>query len=236
MHREYHVDYSAALGRPMERLVFGHHGMPVIVFPTSCGRFFEFEDQGMVGAIGAKIARGEVQLHCVDSVDSESWYARNVEGRWRIARHMQYERYIIDELLPTIRQRNWNPQVAMIGCSFGGFHAASMALRHPDVVKAMLSMGGAFDVSRFLRGHYDEDCYLALPTHFLPGLSDPWHLDRMRHNTYVLATGEQDMCWDDNEKLAAALRAKGVQVRLDVWQNGTGHDWPWWRRMLQTYL
>lgn len=236
MHREYHVDQSQALGRPIERLVFGHDGLPVIVFPTSCGRFFEFEDQGMVHALEHKINRGQIQLFCVDSVDSESWYAENVEGRWRIARHMQYERYIIDELLPHIRWRNWNRHVAMAGCSFGGFHAASMALRHPDKINAMLSMGGAFDVSRFLHGYYDDDCYYALPTHFLPHLNDHWFLDKMRHNSYVLATGEHDMCWDENERLAGIMRSKGIPVRLDVWNDKVGHDWPWWRRMLQTYL
>ena len=236
MHREYHVDHSQALGRAMERLVFGHAGVPVIVFPTSCGRFFEFEDQGMVAAISDKVDGGQVQLFCVDSVDNESWYARSVEGRWRIARHMQYERYIMDELLPYIHSRNENSRVAMIGCSFGGFHAASMALRHPDRIRAMLSMGGAFDISSFLRGYYDEDCYFALPTHFLPNLQDHYLLERMRENTYVLATGHHDMCWNDNEKLAAMMRSKHLPVRLDVWQDNTGHDWPWWRRMLQAYL
>ena len=235
MHREYHVDQSEVLGRPMERLVFGHDGLPVIVFPTSCGRFYEFEDQGMVGAIEAKINRGQIQLFCVDSVDSESWYAK-VEGSWKIARHLQYERYIMNELLPHIRWRNWNQQIAMIGCSFGGFHAASMALRHPDSITAMLSMGGAFDLRRFLGNYYSEDAYLTLPMDFLPNLHDHWYLDRMRRNTYVLATGEHDMCWNDNERLAGIMRNKGIPVRLDVWGDNTGHDWPWWRRMLQTYL
>jgi esterase/lipase superfamily enzyme len=23
---------------------------------------------------------------------------------------------------------------------------------------------------------------------------------------------------------------------LDVWGNGTGHDWPWWQRMAQKYF
>lgn len=236
MHREHHIDDSAALGRPMERLVFGHGGLPVIIFPTSCGRFFEFEDQGMVAAVADKINRGQVQLFCVDSVDSESWYAQNVEGRWRIARHLQYERYIMDELVPHIQQRSHSHAVAMAGCSFGGFHAASMALKYPDRVSAMLSMGGAFDIARFLQGFYDEDCYFTLPTHFLPNLHDHHRLEQMRRNTYVLATGQHDQCWNDNERLAAIFRNKNIPVRLDVWQDNTGHDWPWWRRMLQTYL
>ncbi len=237
MHREYHVDHSNALGRRMERLVFGHAGLPIIVFPTSQARFFEYEDRGMVEAVSDKIGRGQIQLWCVDSVDSESWYARNVPGRWRIDRHLQYERYIVDELIPHIRHRTWKESVAMLGCSFGGFHAISMALRHPDIISAALSMSGAFDmITPFLRGHYDQDVYFTLPTHFLPSLGESWQLDRMRRNTYVLATGVHDQCWNDNERLGGIMRGKGIPVRLDVWGDGTGHDWPWWQRMEQVYL
>ena len=74
MKREYHKWYSPELGREMELLVFGHDGLPVIVFPTSQGRFYEFEDRGMVGAVAGKLEHGELQLFCVDSLDSESWY------------------------------------------------------------------------------------------------------------------------------------------------------------------
>ncbi len=237
MQREYHVDESTALGRRMERLVFGHAGLPIIVFPTSQGRFFEFEEFGMVAAVADKIDRGEIQLWCVDSVDDESWYAQNVPGRWRIDRHLQYERYIVDELIPHMRYCTWRESVAVLGCSFGGFHAASMALRHPDVITAMLSMSGAFDmVTPFLRGYYDNDTYFTLPTHFLPNLPDSWQLHRMRGNTWIFATGHHDQCWNDNERLAGILRAKGVPVRLDVWGDGTGHDWPFWKRMAQQYL
>jgi esterase/lipase superfamily enzyme len=42
MIREYHKGYSSHLGRQMELLIFGHAGLPVVVFPTSCGRFFDF--------------------------------------------------------------------------------------------------------------------------------------------------------------------------------------------------
>ena len=37
MRRDYHKWYSPELGREMELLVFGHDGLPVIVFPTSQG-------------------------------------------------------------------------------------------------------------------------------------------------------------------------------------------------------
>ena len=72
MKREYHKWSSPALGRDMELLVFGHDGPPALVFPTSCGRFFEFEDRGMVNAVRDKLEHGHLQLICVDSIDSES--------------------------------------------------------------------------------------------------------------------------------------------------------------------
>ncbi len=111
-----------------------------------------------------------------------------------------------------------------------------MALRHPDKINAMLSMGGAFDIGRLVDGYYSDDVYYTLPMDFLPNLNDYWYLDMFRRNTYVLATGQHDQCWNDNERLAAVMRLKNIPVQLEVWGNGTRHDWPWWRRMVQVYL
>src|SRR6267154_3998040 len=120
MKREYHKWSSPALGRDMKLLVFGHAGLPALVFPSSCGSFFEFEDRGMINVVHEKLEQGRLQLFCVDSVDSESWYNLAVPPRWRIARHMQYEQYLMQEVLPLIRQHNPSSQLAAIGCSFGG--------------------------------------------------------------------------------------------------------------------
>jgi len=97
MNREYHKWWSPRLGRDMELLVFGHAGLPVMVFPTSGGKYYEFEDRGMIGALAGKIDAGELQVYCVDAVDSESWYNKQVSPRWRIARHVQYDEYLIHE-------------------------------------------------------------------------------------------------------------------------------------------
>jgi esterase/lipase superfamily enzyme len=222
----------------MELLVFGHGGLPGIVFPTSQARFSEFEYRGMVGAVAGKIERGELQLFCVDSVDAESWYNRHVPPRWRIARQVQYDRYIVQEVAPFVRSLNQQPHLVALGCSFGGYHAVNCSFRHPDVFTGCLAMSGAYDLKNlgFLNGYYDEDAYLNLPLDYLPNLNDPWFLDQMRRRTYVLATGVHDQCWNDNERLAAAMRAKGIPVRLDVWGDNARHDWPWWHRMVQAYL
>ena len=52
MQREHLREYSQALGRDTELLRFGHAGRPLLVFPTSMGRFFQWEDFGLVGALG----------------------------------------------------------------------------------------------------------------------------------------------------------------------------------------
>ena len=51
MTRTYHRWYSQSLHRDMETLVFGHAGAPLLVFPSSMGAFFEYEDRGMVAAV-----------------------------------------------------------------------------------------------------------------------------------------------------------------------------------------
>src|SRR5580658_11363560 len=128
MHREYHKWWSPRLGRDMELLVFGHAGLPVIVFPTSGGRYYEFEDRSMVASLGGKIDAGQVQLYCVDTVDSESWYNKQVPPRWRIARQVQYDDYLIREVVPLVRSKNHDWHLVSLGCSFGGFHAVNIAL------------------------------------------------------------------------------------------------------------
>ena len=62
MNREYHKWHSPRLGREMELLAFGHAGVPVVVFPTSGGRFFEFEDRGMIATLAGKIDAGQCQI------------------------------------------------------------------------------------------------------------------------------------------------------------------------------
>ena len=236
MIREYRKDHSSRLGREMELLVFGHAGLPVMVFPTSGGRFFEFEDRGMIAALSGKIDTGQVQLYCVDSVDMESWYNKNVAPRMRIARHMQYEEYLIQEVVPLVRSKNPDPHLFSLGCSFGGYHAVNIALRHPDIFSGLLSISGAFDLSNFLHGYYDQDCYYNLPTHYLPNLTDPWFFSLYRRNKYVLATGWDDQCLGQNQNLDRILSEKEIPHKLFVWESDNSHDWPTWERMVREYL
>ena len=134
MNREYFKGYSSELHRDMESLIFGHAGTPLLVFPTSMGKFFEYEDRGIIAALAPRIDAGELQVFCPDAVDTESWYNKGVHPRVRIMRHLQYERYILHEMLPFLRWKNNTPRLAVTGCSFGGYHAMNFSLKHPDLV------------------------------------------------------------------------------------------------------
>ena len=236
MTRDYHRWYSRSLNRDMELLVFGHGGMPYIVFPSSMGAFFEFEDRGMVQAVAEKLDRGWLQLVCVSSVDSESWYAKRQHPRQRIDRHLQYESYLLTDVVPLIRQINPSPAIGVTGCSFGAYHAMTLALRHPYTFTSCVTMGGAYDITQFLDGYADSDAYLLNPPAFLPGLGDAHYLDQYRRNKFVLATGEWDICRKANEDFSGLLGAKGIPHSLHVWGFGSKHDWPCWQPMASAYL
>lgn len=217
-------------------LVFGHAGRPVIVFPTSMGAFFEYEDRGMVAALADKLDAGSVQLFCVSTLDTETFYAKMVGPRDRIDRYLAYEQYLLHEVVPFVTQQSGSPTAGVTGCSFGAYHAMVMALRHPDIFTSCITMGGAFDIMRFLQGYFDEDAYLLSPPHFLPNLTDPWFLERCRQNKWVLVTGEKDICRPDTEHAARLFSHKDIPHSLHVWGHGSEHDWPEWVKMAAAYV
>ncbi len=237
MHREYHKWYSQSLGRDMEMLIIGHGGMPFVVFPTSLGRFFEYEDRGMIDAVWWQFEQGHMQAFCVDSVDAESWYNRGVHPAVRAARHQQYDNYVMNEVMPLLRNKNWSPRIGATGCSFGGYHAVNFGFRHPDVFTDVVTMGGAFDIHQFARGYWDENWYFNCPPDYISNMHDHTQLSRLRSDhRYVLAAGEHDICLNENVRLAGILQNKSIPHHLDIWGNGTGHDWPWWQRMAAKYF
>jgi esterase/lipase superfamily enzyme len=231
MRRDYHNWYSHRLGRNMELLAYGHAGQPVLVFPTSQGRFYEYENSGMIQALSGKITAGDLQVFCVDSVDSESWYNRNVHPHDRVTRHNAYESYVLFEVIPLIKGVNGSQQVCTTGCSLGGYHAFNFAMRHPDIASACIAMSGSFDMKSFMDGYFDNDFYFNDPVDYLPNMSDPWFLDRYRKMRIVLGVGDHDICLAENFKVAEILGQKGIPHWLDVWTGGEIHDWPLWQRM-----
>jgi esterase/lipase superfamily enzyme len=234
MNREYHRWHSRSLHRDMELLSFGHAGARVIVFPTSMGRFYDWEDRGMIAGLGEQLANGWLRLFCVDSVDSESWYSPRPPGE-RVARHEQYHQYVLTEVIPFTAERNSDPFLIVTGTSFGGFHALSFGLRHPDLVGRTLSMSGLADVKAFAQGHYDEILYFNNPIDFIAGEHQPARLEALRRQDIILAVGRDDRLRESNERLSQLLWSKGIGNALRIW-DGWAHDWPFWQKMVRLYV
>ncbi len=212
-------------------LRFGEAGLPLLVFPTSQGRFFQWEDFGMVTALGDKIAARYIQLWCVDSVDSESWYAKDRSPADRVQRHLAYERYVLEEVCPRLPARP-----VVVGTSFGALHAVLLALRHPNRLSGFIGMSGAYDAQRWLDGYFDDSVYFTNPLAFLPGLTDVTYLRPLKGmEKKVIATGEQDPNVGESLRVGILLREKGVDPWLDVWP-GWSHDWPYWKEMMRRYV
>jgi esterase/lipase superfamily enzyme len=229
--RTYSRDWSPALGRDMEMLRFGQDGLPLLVFPTSMGRFYQWEDFGMVGGLADKIEAGYIQLWCVDSVDGESWYAGHRPPHDRVLRHLDYERYLVEEVIPRIPGRPVGT-----GTSFGAMHAILLALRRPGSLSGFVALSGAFDTERWLDGHFDDDVYFTNPMAFAPGLNDGTYLRALRAmEKKVIATGRDDPNVSESIRLGALLNAKDLEVWLDVW-DGWAHDWPYWKEMMRKYV
>lgn len=235
MHREHHRWYSPSLGRDMELLVFGHGGARALVFPTSQGRFFEWEDRGMVGALWEPLSRGWLQLFCVDSVDDESWYARHKHPGERAWRHVQYERYLLSEVLPFTHERNPDPFLIAAGASFGAYHAVNLAFRHPHVVNRVVGLAGLYDIKRLTDGYSDDTVYFNDPSHYMIHEADAGRLAAIRRQDIILAIGRDDPNRADNEHLSGILWSKDVWHAFRLW-DGWAHDWPWWRDMIRLYI
>src|SRR3954451_6224716 len=81
---------------------YGHYGRPVVVFPSEAGRAWDFENNGMVDAVGSLVEAGRVKLYCVDSIDGDTWSDTSVPTEERAQRHGIYSRWLTDILVPAV--------------------------------------------------------------------------------------------------------------------------------------
>lgn len=242
MQRNYHKWHCQGLGRDMELLAFGHSGARVLCFPTRCGRFYDFENMGMIETLRGHIERGWLQLFCVDSIDHETFYCNWCNPRDRILRHMEYERYIINEVMPLTRSLNGNQFSIVLGCSFGAYHAVNIAFRNPSLFARIVAFSGRYDLTRpvdgfrdLFDGYYDENIYFHTPSHYLTNLHCDHRLNAIRSLDIKIVIGENDPFLDDNKRLSEILWQRGIWHQFRTW-NGRAHGYRRWREMVGWFL
>ncbi len=235
MERAYDSFQSNLLGRRVEYLWFGHAGRPLLMFPTSGGRFWENEERGLVASVADYVAEGRLQVCCIDAFNDESWNNLSVAPAERVRRHDLFDRYLATEMVPMIGARAGRGDLAVYGASMGGFHAVNFSARHPDQVSRVIALSGLFDNHRMLDGHWDDICYFHCPTAFVPNMDEGW-TRRLARVEWVIATGENDSLVHETRNFAGILRSKGIAVHSEIWPGVFGHDWPFWKQHLRRFL
>ena len=242
MKREYHKWFSPNLSRDMELLIFGDRGANVIVFPTRVGRFYDYENWKIASALEEKIDAGYFRLICLDSIDEESLYCNWKKSEDRIKRHIEYENYVLQEVIPLIFHTNQNHTLISHGCSLGAYHAMNLACRHPDLFSKVVALSGRYDLTKHMNSHrdlfdefYNEDIYFHTPSHFLSNLQDEVIINKLRKMQFVFAVGEEDAFYENNLHFKDILESLKLNYSFYVW-NGEAHKPKYWSQMVKMYL
>ncbi len=219
--------------------VYGSYGFALLLIPTAAADFLEYERFQLIDAIAPFINAGKCKVFSINSINNESWMNYNMHPRDKIIRHMQFNDYVYNEVVPFIRNNtSWETPIITCGASFGALHSANLFFKRPDIINGCLSMSGVYDLTEYTRGYYDEDVYFNSPIHYLPNLTDHYILEQIRRSHHIhILTGEGD--YEDPEasrRFAGVLYGKGLWYELDVWGHDMKHDWPTWRSMLPHYL
>jgi esterase/lipase superfamily enzyme len=223
-------------------LAYGHWGRPVLAFPSQQGECWQYEERGMVAAVGDLLDAGRVKLYCVDSYDSWSWHDTGLPLEERARRHGNYEWWILDRVVPFVHDDSGGATgIAVTGVSFGAYHAANFALKRADLFPLAICHSGVYDVSVVGWGERGDAVYFNNPMDYASHLGGD-HLDWLRGQlSFLLLCGQGQ--WEDTtgalestKRFASLLGEKGIRHELDLWGHDVPHDWPSWRAQLAHHL
>ena len=231
--------HSPSLNKWMEIVTYGHYGFPLLMFPTAAADYLEYERFYVIDSIASAIDSGKVKVFSINSINNESWLNREMPTKYKAIRQVQYNDYIIREVVPYV----WNSCRARIGiitagASLGAFHCANQLFRRPDLFDGCIAMSGAFDIrSYYSDDYYDDNVYFNNPVDYLAGLTDPFYLQQLQQCDVHLVTGSGP--YEDPSpayQLSAVLAGRGIPHHLDDWGADGGHDWPYWKRQMDIYI
>lgn len=239
MKRELHSWYSPSLNKQMEIAVYGHYGIALLMFPTAAADYLEYERFHLIEAIRPFIDSGKVKAFSINSINSEAWLNDHVPPPYRAVRHQQYNQYVVEEVVPFIR--NLTSQETMIittGASLGALHCANTLFRRPDLFDGTIAMSGSYDIKAYSNGYFDDNCYFNSPVDYLPNLTDERILGllRSKQHIYILSGQGNYEAPERSVQLGQILASKGIPHHVDLWGHDVPHDWPTWRSMLPHVL
>lgn len=239
MERQLTSWYSASLNREMPMAVYGWPGFALLMIPTAAADYLEYERFQLMDSIAPFVSAGKCKVFSINSINTESWMNYGMSGRDKMIRHLAFNDYVYNEVVPFIRDStSWETPIFTCGASFGALHSANLFFKRPDLLHGCIAMSGVYDLTEYTRGYFDEDVYLNSPIHYLPNLTDHHTLEQIRRSHHIhLVTGSGE--YEDPDaarRFAGVLYSKGINYELDIWGQDINHDWPTWRDMLPYYL
>ena len=180
MNERYIKWHTPYLSREFEMLAFGDGGgLPLILFPTSFGSYYQNKDFGLVGSVSGYVDAGKVTVYCPDAIDLESFYNKAIHPADRMRTHNAYENVIVRDVFDLARRECNCHRVAVSGASLGAYHAGNIAFRHPDLVSHLISLSGSFDISDFSTATTTTTFISTAPTNIcrtrpIPGNTITW--------------------------------------------------------------
>ncbi|TYP95441.1 Esterase/lipase superfamily enzyme [Fodinibius salinus] len=226
---------SPSLGKDMKLTTYGTSGTPLIALPTREADSSQWEEYGMVDAISYQLENGFNQLFCLSSVDGESFCNSNTSPKQRLVRHQQYESYLVEEVVPYVKEQSNINYIIIAGTDFGGYHAVSIALKHPKLFGKAIGMSGIYDITPWMDDFYDDNVYYNNPTDFIPNLNQQSTLDNIRDVDFRLVSYENDDRKHYADRMSDVLRMKYIEHDLDIWDL-EGDEWELWSNMLKTHI
>ncbi len=225
MNREYYKIYSPVLSIDIPILRFGSWGKPVVMIGTSCSKFYDIENNGVIADLEPRINAGEFQVFCIQSTDEEHLYKSNFFSKIkRYDELLNFYAYVAKEVFPWIRNTIGSTEKkTLVGYSLGGYHALNLALSYPNDIEKIIGCGSAIKI-----GNYIHDPTNAVRTYLENGLSRSLDIE------FILGCGEKDYLLEQNKEMILLLKELGYNSELVT--NKLGHDWDGWRQILSTEL
>ena len=190
-------------------LAYGHWGRPLLVFPSELGKRWDWEDNGMIGALAPLIDDGRVQ-----------GLLRRRRGRVDVARGRRAARGARAaprrvRALDHGHRRAVHPRrhaaarSSSTGSSFGAYHAANFTLKRADLFPLAICMSGVYDVSVVGWGERGDAVYFNNPLDYVQHLQGD-HLDWLRSRASLLLVCGQGQWEDTTGALESTKRFAGL--------------------------
>lgn len=231
--------YSHNLGMEMPLVAYGHAGYPLLMFPTAAADYLEYERFLLTDAIKPLIEAGKIRAYSINSVNRYSLLNDKASPQWKAELLTRYDRYVLEEVLPLIRNECGDDAKPLTtGASLGAYLAANCYFKHPDQFRGTIAMSGSYDVRSYLKNYYDDNVYFNNPMQYVQNLNDDYYLPLLRQaDSIVIVTGQGAFeAPERSSQFSGVLHSKGIPHLLELWGRDVNHDWDWWRKMLPYYL